>query len=72
MADNEFGFSLISESDIKAREEKTLRKLNQVRDVIMPFLHNLAKDPDKTYIFWEDRSTKVNEFIEKINKIINE
>lgn len=100
MTDNEFGFSLIAESDIKANEdvlkkkieetlqhieeqrqyvaeikieeEKLIRKLNELRETIMPFLHNLAKDPEKTYILWEDRSARVNEFIEKLNNIIDE
>lgn len=80
--ENEFGFSLMSEREIKAKEAELDLKLQQVliesrrqkakltelRDMIMPLLENLIKDPDKTYILWEDRVPRVKEFIEKINR----
>ena len=86
---NDFGFSLVSETELKAHEqllqkkieeqskvvEKTetelTDKLHGLRDMIMPLLNNLAKDPDKTYILWPDRAAKIKLFIEKINKYVD-
>ena len=66
--DNDFGFSLVSEKELKAHEEALKKKVEEqtkvvaqttaqmqdklhgLRDMIMPLLNNLAKDPDKTYI----------------------
>lgn len=85
---NDFGFSLVSESELKAHEEllrQQIEKQSQVvqqteseltdklyglRDMIMPLLKNLAKDPDKTYILWPDRTDKINAFIDKINDYV--
>ena len=86
---NDFGFSLVSESELKAHEEllrQQIEKQSQVvqqteseltdklyglRDMIMPLLKNLAKDPDKTYILWPDRTDKINAFIDKINDYVD-
>lgn len=86
---DDFGFSLVSESELKAHEEQLKKeiekqskvvkqtaaeytdKLHGLRDMIMPLLSNLAKDPEKTYILWPDRSTKIKAFIEKINKYVD-
>ena len=48
------------------------QKLLQLREMIMPLLHNLSKDPDKTYIYWENRVPQVLDFIDKINKHVDE
>ena len=73
--EDDFGFSLVSESELKAHEEQLKQivqqqsqttavvtdKLHGLRDMIMPLLINLAKDPEKTYILWPDRkSTRLN------------
>lgn len=86
---NDFGFSLVSETELKAHEELLRKKIEEqskvvekteteltdklhgLRDMIMPLLNNLAKDPDKTYILWPDRAAKIKLFIEKINKYID-
>lgn len=86
---NDFGFSLVSETELKAHEELLRKKIEEqskvvekteteltdklhgLRDMIMPLLNNLAKDPDKTYILWPDRAAKIKLFIEKINKYVD-
>lgn len=97
---DDFGFSLVSEDELKARElqlqkkiEETLQTLDQqkqaaqqeveatevelkdkldgLRKMVMPLLNNLAKDPDKTYVFWPDRAVKIKAFIEKVNKYVD-
>lgn len=88
--DYDFGFSLVSENEIKAHEEQLKRevekqakvvertskeakdKLHTLRDMIMPLLNNLAKDPTKEYILWPDRAQKIQAFIKKINSFVDE
>lgn len=90
MKDDDFGFSLVSEQELKQHEEalrkkveeqskvvvKTTQdltdKLHGLRDMIMPLLTNLAKDPDKTYILWPDRADKMKAFIKRVNDYVDE
>lgn len=62
-------------SDKDAELEEVARtyeqKLNTLHSMIMPLLHNLAKDPDKEYILWPDRHKKVNEFMKQVEKVMN-
>ena len=39
--------------------------------MVMPLLVNLAKDDSKEYIYWPNRSQKMNDFISKVKKIVN-
>lgn len=45
-------------------------KLNTLYTMVMPLLKNLAKDSDKDYIFWPDRQKKMNDFINKVNGLM--
>ena len=74
----DFGFSLMSEDEIKIEEEKLKKvveneshKLNKVREMIMPLLKNLMKEPQKEYIYWPDRKEKVEDFLKQINDFID-
>ena len=89
MEDNDFGFSLVSEKELRAHEEMLKKKVEEqskvvvqtttdltdklhgLRSIIMPLLNNLAKDPDKTYILWPDRATKIKAFIKKIDDYVD-
>ena len=82
----DFGFSLVTESELKSYSEaeqlKTevsettitaeylQEKLFGLRDMIMPLLLNLKTEPNKEYILWHDREKKINVFINKINDYI--
>lgn len=86
---DDFGFSLVSEDELKAHEDLLRRKIEEqtevvqkteaelkdkldgLRDMIMPLLINLSKDPDKSYIFWPDRVQKIEKFIKKVNTYVN-
>jgi hypothetical protein len=46
-------------------------KLQGLRDMVMPLLKNLAKDPEKTYVFWPDRADKMQLFIKKVNDFVD-
>ena len=67
----DFGFSLMSEADFKQQDQHTVDKVRGLRDMIMPFLNNLTKNPEKEYIMWPDRAKKVEEFIKKINDYVD-
>lgn len=67
----DFGFSLMSEADLKQQDQQTVDKVHGLRDMIMPFLNNLTKNPEKEYIMWPDRAKKVEEFIKKINDYVD-
>jgi hypothetical protein len=75
--DYDFGFSLMSEEEIK-ENEKLLEtavitesaKLEAFKNMIMPFLNNLTKNPEKEYIYWPDRAEKVKQFINKIETFL--
>ena len=87
--DNDFGFSLVSEAELKAHEEMLKKKVEEqskvvakatteaqtkletLRDMIMPLLNNLAKDPDKEYILWPNRAEKIQAFIKKVNDFVD-
>ena len=86
--DEDFGFSIVSEEELKEQEELLRKKVEEqskivqktsadltdklhgLRDMILPLLNNLTKDPDKSYIFWPNRSEKIKEFIKKIDAYI--
>jgi len=74
----DFGFSLMSEDEIKEEENKLKKvveneshKLNKVREMITPFLVNLMKEPQKEYIYWPDRKERVELFIKELDKFID-
>jgi len=86
--DNDFGFSAVSEEELKSLENKLKQevtqksqelqqveesykgKLEQLYKTIMPLLENLAKDSDKEYIYWPNRTDKMKAFIVKVNTIV--
>jgi hypothetical protein len=88
LEDNDFGFSAVSEEDLKSLEKQLLQevskksedllkveasyqgKLEQLYKTVMPLLENLAKDSDKEYIYWPNRTEKMKSFIVKVNNIV--
>ncbi len=52
---------------VKANTEQEVKdKLTQVEKLVMPLLVNLLKTSDKEYIYWPDRSEKINDMINKL------
>jgi len=37
--------------------------------MFMPLLNNLAANPDKDYIYWPNRLTKIEQFRDAIDKV---
>lgn len=80
---NDFGFSIVSEDELKVYEKQleeqlttninlVKTKLEGLKDLYAPLLENLKRDPDKQYIYWPNRTEKIDKFIEKIDLYIKE
>ena len=69
--DNDFGFTFADEESFIKSDNS---KLVELRKMIMPLLNNLMKNPDKDIIQWpgNDRAKKINAFIVKMDKLIND
>tara|TARA_B100000767_G_scaffold235927_1_gene229424 strand:- start:95 stop:358 length:264 start_codon:yes stop_codon:yes gene_type:complete len=81
----DFGFTAVDESELesvqKAKAEvtntsagaqKAEDKLNELYNAILPLLSNLKKNPEKDYIYWPNRTDKVDQFEDMINKIVKD
>jgi len=62
--EHDFGFSFADTSEVKD-------KVQGLRDMIMPLLNNLMKNPEKDTIVWPDREKKIKAFIKKMDTYIN-
>lgn len=74
--DHDFGFSFSDdlESDLYAAQEalaKDQNKAQEMYNMIMPLLKNLKKNPDKPNIHWPDRVKKIDEFIKKLDTVLD-
>lgn len=72
--DFDFGFTEktqeeVDSSKIKADDYKL--KLERSMKLVMTFLNNLKKNPEKEYIKWPNRVKKVEEFEKHIAEIVN-
>jgi hypothetical protein len=84
--DDDFGFSLVSEDELKEYENKLIKEVEQkhgqvqqyndklqgVRNLVMPLLNNLMANPDKHYIYWPNRTEKIQQFIKRLDSYIND
>jgi hypothetical protein len=76
MIDDDFGFSAISAADYEARINKAAEpveeykdRLQQLENMILPFLEKLRDTGDKEYIYWPNRKPAIDKQIEKILKL---
>lgn len=71
--DNDFGFTFIDESEIDSQiedvESNYLSVLKKIEDLMLPFLQNLGKDPDKVMIKWPNRKEVIDRHIEKLTRL---
>ncbi len=78
----DFGFSIVDEQELdvlqEAEEKLTAvsdnadaleERLNKLYNMVMPLLNNLAKNPDKNYIFWPNRLAKIEQFRDALDKV---
>lgn len=84
MTDNffDFGFTAVDEDELQSVQDaqkavgdtqveaKTAQqKLDKLYNAVVPLLNNLKKNPEKEYILWPDRLTKVEAFEDHLQKI---
>ena len=78
----DFGFTAIDESELDAYQESQEQlkvaagsveeleaRLNKLFNAVQPLLANLKKDPQKDYILWPDRLTKIEAFEDMLQDI---
>ena len=83
--DFDFGFSAVTEQELKQHETQQITKLTQAAQkslsyqdrlanmykMILPLIANLSKDPEKEYILWPGRDKKLSEFKAKLDALMN-
>ncbi len=71
----DFGFTAVTEDELEtvtvAKESEILvaNRLDMLYNGILPLLENLKKNPEKDYIYWPNRTDKVEEFEKHLKKI---
>ena len=78
----DFGFTAVDEEELEAVQtatkkaetvassaDETKEKLDKLFNAITPHLNNLKKNPEKEYILWPDRLSKVEAFEDHLQKI---
>jgi|TARA_R110000796_G_scaffold65186_4_gene150771 hypothetical protein len=81
---NDFGFTAVYEEELDAVREakeqfdvaieqiKTVdNRAKKLYDAILPLLNNLKKNPEKDYILWPNRNSRIEAFEEKLANIMN-
>jgi len=69
MKDDEYDFGFTF-SDSKEIQSQAVDKAQGVRDMIMPLLNNLMKNPEKDTILWPNRDKTIKQFIKKMDDYI--
>ena len=74
--DFDFGIDFADDHSVnlvKAQHEaKTNQdKAQEIYNMIIPLLNNLKRNPDKPNIVWPDREKKIDEFIKKLDAVLN-
>ena len=52
-----------------AEAETLEERLNRLYNMVQPLLNNLAKNPEKNYIYWPDRLTKIEQFRDALDSV---
>ena len=73
MNEEEWDFGFTSEDELKVEANVNDKAIAiELRNIIMPLLNNLKKNPDKDIIKWEgkQRIKQIDAFIKKMDKLI--
>jgi chromosome segregation ATPase len=84
--DEDFGFSFVDEDfeEVKSQvskletatksDKETIedleKRLQAMFNSIDPFLENLKKNPEKTTIYWPNRTEKISQFQQRLKQIL--
>lgn len=65
--EDDFGFTFADSNEIQAQ---TQDKVEGLKNMIMPLLNNLMKNPEKDTIVWPNRDKTIKAFIKKMDEYI--
>lgn len=71
----DFGFTAVDEEELQSVQQATTEattaqeRLDALYNAVVPLLNNLKKNPEKDYILWPNRLSKVEEFEDHLQKI---
>lgn len=78
----DFGFTAVTLDELEVIQETTAQlesttaeasevkaRLDSIYKAIQPLLNNLKKDPERDYIYWPERLTKIEAFSDHIDKL---
>ena len=78
----DFGFTAVTLDELEVIQETTAQlesttaeasevktRLDNIYKAIQPLLNNLKKDPERDYIYWPERLTKIEAFSDHIDKL---
>lgn len=71
----DFGFTAVDEDELEAVQKVSAtassaeERLNNLYNAIVPLLNNLKANPEKDYILWPNRLSKVEQFEDHLQKI---
>jgi uncharacterized protein Yka (UPF0111/DUF47 family) len=85
MTDFDFGFTAVDEDELEKVQELAQQtqttsnevahlqnKIDKLYNSVLPLLTNLKKNPEKDYIYWPNRTEKIEQFEDVISGIVNE
>jgi hypothetical protein len=73
--DFDFGFTAVTEKELESVQQSeikvdiTQKKVDTMYNMIKPLLNNLQKNPEKDYIYWPNRLSKLEEFSDKLDEV---
>ena len=73
----DFGFTAVSEDELEsvqasiANQASSAERLEKMYKSILPLLDNLEKNNEKDYIYWPNRTKKIEEFRKRLTEIYN-
>ena len=82
--DFDFGFTAVTVDELEVIQQTTARleesdaesrtlqeRLDKMYNAIQPLLSNLKSDPSKDYLYWPDRTEKIEKFADFLDNIYN-
>lgn len=78
VADFDFGFTLVNSDELEEVQIKSEiantweQKAKMIYDSVVPLLDNLSGNDEKDYIYWPNRSEKIQQFKSKLRSILEE
>lgn len=71
--DNDFGFTFVDGSELPTETDliDLQNRIRELRDMFLPLLQNLNKNPEKDMIKWPNRKELLDKQIKKLLELTN-